>query len=154
PYPEFKAYTVHAPQPPRVARGAQGEDILPVIGQLDRHYLEDFELLPFKGYAREHTVTLNLGDHLRDAKRVLLLLTGWIDYADSTSNIAAAQAGLHLTPPALEVKDRDGKWQKVMELGFPAGLPKTMAIDLAGKFLSDDGEVRIVTNMRIYWDQI
>jgi hypothetical protein len=86
---------------------------------------------------------------------VLLLLTAWIDYADSTSNLAASQAGAQLIPPSVQVKDARGEWQTVIaQMGFPAGLPKTMTVDLTGKFLCDDASVRIVTSMRIYWDQI
>jgi hypothetical protein len=39
-------------------------------------------------------------------------------------------------------------------MGFPAGLPKTMTVDLSGKFLTDNREIKIVTNMKIFWDQI
>jgi hypothetical protein len=53
------------------------------------------------------------------------------------------------------VKDKRGQWQTVIEnIGIPVGRPQTVVADLTGKFLSDNREVRIVTNMRIYWDQI
>jgi hypothetical protein len=39
-------------------------------------------------------------------------------------------------------------------MGFPAGLPKPMTVDLSGKFLSDSRKIRIRTNMRIHWDRI
>jgi hypothetical protein len=39
-------------------------------------------------------------------------------------------------------------------MGIPAGKPKTMAVDLTGKFLSASREVRIVTNLCLYWDEI
>jgi hypothetical protein len=39
-------------------------------------------------------------------------------------------------------------------MGLPAGKPKTIAVDLSGKFLSSSREVRIVTNLCVYWDEI
>lgn len=84
-----------------------------------------------------------------------MLLTGWTDYAFSSDNIAAHQAGLTLEPPSLQVKDARGAWRTVVkELGVPVGRPQTVVVDLTGKFLSSSREVRIVTSMRIYWDQI
>ena len=57
--------------------------------------------------------------------------------------------------PYLQVKDSAGKWRTVIEdMGIPAGKPKTIAVDLTGKFLSASREVRIVTSLCIYWDEI
>src|SRR5262245_45875640 len=154
PYPEFKIYATRGARPPAKAFDDKGADILPLIKGVDRRYPEDFEKLKFKGYAKEHAITLDLGD-VKNARRVLLILTAWIDYADSTSNMAAGQAGVGITPPYLQVKNARGEWQTVIpQMGFPAGLPKTMTVDLTGKFLCGDSQVRIVTSMRIYWDQI
>lgn len=154
PYPEFKIYSVKAPRPPIRAIDDKGNDILPLIKDVDRLYPEDFEKLQFKGYAREHAIELDLGD-VSKAKRILLLLTAWIDYADSTANLAASQAGVNIVPPYVQVKNDRGEWQTVIpQMGFPAGLPKTMTVDLTGKFLCADSRIRIVTSMRLYWDQI
>ena len=38
--------------------------------------------------------------------------------------------------------------------GIPAGKPKTIAVDLTGKFPGASREVRIVTNLCVYWDEI
>ncbi|MGZ8848114.1 MAG: FG-GAP-like repeat-containing protein, partial [Pyrinomonadaceae bacterium] len=54
-----------------------------------------------------------------------------------------------------QVKDTRGHWRTVIEnIGIPVGRPQTVTVDLTGKFLSSNRDVRIVTNMRIYWDQI
>ena len=95
----------------------------------------------------------------RDARgpseKVLLLLTGWTDYAWSSDNVAATQARKSMMLPALQVKDGAGNWRTVIEdIGIPVGRPQTVTVDLTGKFLNPNREVRIVTNMRIYWDQI
>ncbi len=52
------------------------------------------------------------------------------------------------------MKDERGRWRTVIEdIGVAVGRPQTIALDLTGKFLSESREVRIVTNMRVYWDQ-
>ena len=61
----------------------------------------------------------------------VLLLTGWTDYAFSSDNVAAHQAGLTLTPPRLEARGADGAWRPVdVEVGVPVGRPQTIALDL------------------------
>ena len=149
---EFKLYAVRAARSPLRAADDRGRDVLARIAKLDRAYPDGFALHPLRGYAAEHSLTLDLG---ADLARPLLLLTGWTDYAFSSDNVAASQQGLSLRAPALQVKDARGRWQTVIEnVGIPVGRPQTVAVDLAGKFLSASREVRLVTNMRIYWDQI
>lgn len=167
--PAFKLYAAREAHPPRSAFDERGQDVLAQISKLDRRYPDDFKLLPIRGYAAEHTLTLDLGKTQGDQKEqadthssvvhqpssIILLLTGWTDYAFSSDNVAASQQGLEIRPPALQVRDREGNWQTVIEnIGFPVGRPQTVPVDLTGKFLSSSREVRIVTNMRIYWDQV
>jgi Tfp pilus assembly protein PilF len=155
PYTPFKIWSVRNPKPPVSAVDDKGNDILPLIAKIDRRYPEDFEKLPFKGYAKPHAIELDPGREALTARQVVLLLHGWIDYADSTANLAASQAGVEIIPPYLQVKNSKGEWQTVIDsTGFVAGLPKTITIDLTGKFLCSDSRVRLVTSMRLYWDQI
>jgi len=155
PYPAFKLFITRNSRPPVAAVDEKGNDVLQAVLKVDRRYPDSFKLLPFKGYAEPHELILDLGD-LSQAQRVLLLLTAWIDYADSSSNLAAWQSGAKQITPYLQVVDSQGRWVTVLDaIGFPAGLPKTMTVDLTGKFLNkQDFRVKIVTTMRIYWDQI
>jgi hypothetical protein len=146
----FKIYSTRDARPPVAAVDEHGHDVLSRIARLDREYPDDFKLQPIRGYADDHELTLRL-----DPRATKLLLTGWTDYAWSSDNLAASQSGKSLTLPALQVKDKQGRWQTVIEnIGIPVGRPQTIVVDLSGKFLSASREVRIVTNMRIYWDQI
>jgi tetratricopeptide (TPR) repeat protein len=149
----FKLFTTRNAQPPLAAVDEHGHDVLSRITRLDRVYPDDFNLQPIRGFADEHELTLKLDPKL--SGRALLLMTGWTDYAWSSDNLAASQSGKSLRLPALQVKDKQGRWQTVVEnVGIPVGRPQTVVVDLTGKFLSANREVRIVTNMRIYWDQI
>src|SRR5437773_802814 len=40
------------------------------------------------------------------------------------------------------------------DMKIPSGKPKSIVVDLTGKFLSASREVRIVTNLCVYWDHI
>jgi tetratricopeptide (TPR) repeat protein len=149
----FKIYSTRNAVPPLAAIDEHGHDVLSRIARMDRQYPDDFKLHGIRGYADEHELTLKLD--AAPSTRVKLLLTGWTDYAWSSDNLAASQSGKSLQLPALQVKDKDGRWRTVVEnVGIPVGRPQTVVVDLGGKFLSASRDVRIVTNMRIYWDQI
>jgi tetratricopeptide (TPR) repeat protein len=149
----FKIFTAGNTRVP-VAIDEHGHDVTSRIALLDREYPDDFKLQPIRGYADDHELTLKL-DPALPARGALLLLTGWTDYAWSSDNLAASQSGKSLRLPALQVKDKHGRWKTVIQnVGIPVGRPQTVVADLTGKFLSASREVRIVTNMRIYWDQI
>jgi tetratricopeptide (TPR) repeat protein len=154
PYPEPKLYPVRDQRSPLAAWDDRGNDVTDLIAEEDRRYPDSFELLPFKGYAEDHSLTLDLGQLKKD-EHVVLLLYGWVDYADSSSNLAASQAGVVGKPPTLEVGDGSGRFELALEqMGFPAGLPKTMLVDLGGLVAPNKNHVRITTNMRLYWDRI
>lgn len=129
-----------------------GRDVTERVARIDRRYPDGFALERFRGYAAPHTLTLDLAPI---GTAPILLLTGWTDYAFSSDNLAAQQAGLSLTPPLLQARDAAGRWRTIVgDLGIPVGRPQTVTVDLAGRLRPDEHEVRIVTNMRIYWDQV
>lgn len=153
PRPPFTLYATKGARPPNSAVDDHGHDVLAALRAVDRRYVDDFDLERVGGYARSHNLTLDLGP--ASGGRNLLLLTGWTDYAFSSDNVAAHQAGLRLQPPALQVKDASGRWRTVIpEIGIPVGRPQTIVVDMTARFLSSSREVRIVTTMRIHWDQI
>ena len=150
----FRLHTVVDVRPPIRAVDDHGHDVTDRIARLDRRYPDDFTLSRFRGYAEPHTLTIDLTDPTHRTRATYLLLTGWTDYAFSSDNLAAHQAGLSLAAPSLQVKSTAGAWRTIVaDIGIPVGRPQTIAIDLTGLLRPGEHEVRIATNMRIYWDQ-
>jgi tetratricopeptide (TPR) repeat protein len=148
----FRLFAVRDPHVPRVT-DASGKDATEEARAVDRRFVEGFPLLRIRGYAGEHALTLDLTGLV--ARHPVLLLTGWTDYAFSSDNVAASQMGLSLQPPRLEVETSPGRWKVAVEdVGIPVGRPQTVVVDLAGIPLGPTTRLRLVTNMRIYWDRI
>lgn len=136
----------------------RGVDVTDMLRDVDRRYAGATELDPrFTGYAEEHFVELDFGDRLAELAldaRLILFLHGWVDYSYSSTNFAAAQAGLRLEAPSVHVL-RDGRWVELFhEVGYPAGLQHMMSLEVTGKILPGDRRIRISSNMAVYWDRI
>lgn len=154
PFPEFRVIASRDAHPPAGAWDGRGNDVLPLLSHRDRKYVTSFEELPFAGFAKLHWVELDLGAW--DAQKPLrLIIDGYTDYFTATSMYAADQAGIKVIPPYVEALDAQGKWVRVVEdMGFPAGLERTMVADLSGKLPAGTRRIRIVNNLKIYWDAI
>jgi Tfp pilus assembly protein PilF len=108
----------------------------------------------FKGFAPLHSLTLDLGDIPRGAP-VRLLMHGFTDYFTANSIFAAHQANVTAVLPWVEAQMPDGTWRRISDdIGFPAGLLRTMTADLSGKLPPGARRIRVWTNLKIYWDQI
>jgi hypothetical protein len=154
PYPEFRLFGATKRVYPVKALEDGRHDTLAKVTKKDRAYPDQFPR-DLSGAAKMHTLDLDFGRAAND-NRAVLVLAGWVDWADGSTFLSQAQSSkTGLMPPSLQVKDRQGKWVTVIEdMGMPAGKPKTIAVDLTGKFLSDSREIRIVTNLCVYWDEI
>jgi tetratricopeptide (TPR) repeat protein len=139
---------------PMGAWGDHGEDVLPVLAHRDHEYVHDFELLSYAGFAKEHVLTLDLGAWSPE-RPLRLFLSGFIEYFTANSMYAAWQAGLYPQAPSVEAQLPDGSWKTIIDdMGFPAGLPRTIVVDLTGKLPPQTTRIRIRTNLQIYWDQV
>jgi tetratricopeptide (TPR) repeat protein len=152
PFPEFRVIATKDAHAPAGAWDDQGRDVLPLLAKRDRKYVTGFEDLPFAGFAKLHWLELDLGAW--DAQQPLrLLLDGYTDYFTATSMYAADQAGIKVIAPYVEAQDAHGSWARVVDdMGFPAGLERTMVADLTGKIPAGTKRIRIVSNLKIYWD--
>jgi tetratricopeptide (TPR) repeat protein len=175
PYAEFKVIASKRDdaRPPSGAWDDKGNDLLPDL--LAHKYVGNFDLLPFKGFAKPHSLTLDLGEPYRGGP-LRLLMHGEIEYFTATGMYAASQAGIQATAPYVEAEvggdlrldkhvlsgvegsvrpTRPEKWVRVTnDMGFPAGLPRTITADLSGKLPQGTTRIRITTNLQIYWDNI
>jgi len=152
PYPAFKVVVSRDARPPAGAWDEHGHNVLPNL--LAHRYFGDFALTQFPGFAKPHTLTLDLGEPYGGGP-LWLLLHGEVEYFSANSMYAASQAGIQAISPYVEALGADGKWKRVIDdMGFPAGGPRTMTADFTGKLPKGTRKIRITTNLQVYWNSI
>jgi FG-GAP-like repeat/ASPIC and UnbV/Tetratricopeptide repeat len=132
--------------------------VLDRLRKIDRRCVEPPKDPRFIGYAREHWLELDFGDRLKTLSKdskLQMCFHGWVEYTYSHVNYAAYQAGLEMKSPSIEVPDGRGGWRTVLPtMGFPAGLPRMMTLDVSQLPIRESGKLRIRSTMEIFWDQI
>jgi tetratricopeptide (TPR) repeat protein len=155
--PPFASGRVVASAGTRLPVGAwdgEGRNVLDALSRRDQRFASGFTAAPYDGFANLHTLTLDLGD-VDKKKPLKLLMTGYVNYFSATSLYAAWQAGVKPISPYAEAQMADGTWKRIADdVGFPAGLERTIVVDLTGKLPSGARKIRLVTNLEIYWDQV
>jgi tetratricopeptide (TPR) repeat protein len=154
PFPPKELFTVVRPFTPK-ASDERGRDRTAEIAAEDGVYLAGFAPTRYQGLVAPHELVLELPEARRSGK-VMLYLTGWIFYADTSINVSLSQRkDLAASAPVLEVPDGEGGWKVAIDaLGYPAGKTKTMPVDLSAVLDRADPRVRIRTNLAINWDRI
>ncbi|MGH9590054.1 MAG: CRTAC1 family protein, partial [Terracidiphilus sp.] len=156
-HPPFASGRVVSSAGARLPLGAwdgEGRDVLATLSRSDHQFASGFKSLPYDGFANLHALTLDLGA-VNTGAPLRLLMTGYVNYFSATSLYAAWQGGIKPIAPYVEAQLPNGNWQRISgEAGFPAGLERTIVIDLTGKLPPGTRRIRLMTNLQIYWDQV
>ena len=158
PPPPFELFCFKDPIEPVRAVDHRGIDVTEKIHKIDRQYAGATDCDPrFTGFAEDHFVELDFGNHLQTVSpqsRLVMFLQGSVEYAYSSTNFAASQAGMRLKAPSIYAF-RNNRWVELFhEVGYPAGIRHMMTLDVTGKILPSDRLIRIFSNMELYWDRI
>jgi tetratricopeptide (TPR) repeat protein len=154
PFASGRVVASRAARLPVAAWDGEGRDVLDTVSRADHRFAAGFTPSPYDGFTNLHALTLDLGE-VRPNAPLRLLMTGYVNYFSATSLYAAWQAGIKPISPYVEAQLPDGTWQTIPgEAGFPAGLERTIVVDLTGKLPVGTRRIRLQTNLEIYWDQV
>ncbi len=153
PYPPLRIHRVSNKILPKKAVDGYGNEVTELLRYKDDRYVAGFKKGRYQGITEMRELILDPGK-LPDTDQLYLFLNGWIFPTDASINMALSQGeNEKVVAPFLQVMNKKGNWVTVIDnIGFPQGKDKTIIVDLTGKYLSGNHQVRICTNMEIYWD--
>lgn len=103
--------------------------------------------------ASDHELILEFDNPLPETNAVLVA-DGWVEFPYSQTSFSVYQASSSFRAPTLEARDASGKWHILAaEFGFPAGMPRQMALPLPPLPAGTDA-LRLTSNLELYWDRI
>ena len=139
---------------PTMARLADGMNVLDEISNADGIAPDFGPVHPrYVGLVRSPwELTLSF-DRALPIKNTVLKVDGWVEFPYSQTSFAAYQDGMAYEAPTLEVYDGNAWHVQVAEFGYPAGMPRQMALPL-GQLPKNTVKLRLTSNMEIYWDRI
>ncbi|MCP4656310.1 MAG: CRTAC1 family protein, partial [bacterium] len=154
PFPEDRFFALADARPPRAAVDDQGRDVGELIARRDGRFPIFPRLEQYDGLAEAHALTLDLGE-LDDAGEALLFLDGWIYWPEASVSTAVAQDPEHeLRPLELQVRNARGEWETAMTVGLPTSKGLVVPVELTPLLPLASPEIRLTTNMSIYFDRI
>ena len=120
------------------------------VGKLDSQFIGKLEA--------PHSLTLEFNQVVNpEGAAPVLLADGWVEYPYSQTLFAAWQADEKYQSVTLEARDANGQWHLVVkEFGYPAGMPREMALPLSGELQlpKETLALRLTTNLEVYWDRL
>jgi hypothetical protein len=167
PFPPQRLHSMRRIEPLARATDQEGRDWTRELAAQDEEPAVPFAPLAetWRGLATPHSLELELPEGARTAKRVRLLMTGWLQWGDASVNMAIAHHGdprLQFLPPLLSAPEGDGsgdpaetRWRDLgPPVGFPAGKTKTMVLDVTSSLDRADPRLRVTSTLELYWDEI
>jgi cytochrome c-type biogenesis protein CcmH/NrfG len=145
--------------PKKIARAIDdnGRDVTEIVSTLNGKALDTFGRGQYQGVTRDHYVEVHLPKEASESGPLYLIGHGSIRPTDSSVNVALSQGNRWRAKGlTLEVPDGRGGWVVAQpNLGFPAGRKKTVLFNLTDVFLpGTPRQVRLRTNLEVYWDQL
>jgi Flp pilus assembly protein TadD len=157
--PTHDLLVVDQPIFPQQALDPAGRDCTERLARIDRVYAYEPELdRRFFGFCRRHTLELDFGGQLADAKpkeHLYLFLSGYLEYPYSQTAYAASQARVGWEPIRVDCLTTNGQWQTLVpDAGAFGGMARTMTVDLTGLVGGPTCRLRLTSNLEIYYDQV
>lgn len=139
------------------ARTAREHDVLESLRVADGQAVDPGPVDPRFLGRLEQDLELELelpGDRRLEADSAYALLArGWVEYPYSQTLFAAWQAGADYRPFSLDTQDAQG-WRTVHPtFGYPAGMPREMALPLP-RGVEASNRLRLRGNLEVYWDRL
>lgn len=158
PPPTQELFVVDHPIFPLRATGPDGQDCTERLTRIDRLYAFEPTLdRRFFGFSRPHTIELDFGNQLAGLpsnQRVVLFLSGYLEYPYSQTVYAASQARIAWEPIRVDRQQPDGTWTTIVpDAGAFGGLARTMTVDLTGLVGGPQCRLRLSSNLELYYDQ-